>query len=111
MKNPVKKLEELVTIKVIKIGINTMAEKLDTPLEQGQLVTGVVKRGIPPYLAWAFATLLGVVFEALQTADISLLFSDPKSLLKMIAIAALSKLLMRMQKPGSTVVVLDKEVK
>lgn len=111
MKNPVTKVKEVVTVKIMKIGINNMAEKLDTPEEQTQLVTGTIKKGIPPSIAWAFAIFLGVVLEALQTADLSLLFSDPKSLGKMLAIAVLSKLLMRMQQPGSTVVVLDKGTK
>src|SRR6187549_3177992 len=102
MWNPVSRIKKAVTLKLIRIGINTMAAEIDTPEEQQKIVTGIVRKGIPPFIAWALSLLIGVIAETLQTADISLLFTEPKTFGKIFLWMVLSKLLMKMPQPGAT---------
>lgn len=88
----------------IRRKFNKAIEPYDTERERNEIMETQIKRGMPEWMASGLSVLLGVIISALQTTDVSLLFTDPKAFGKMLLIAIVSRLLMQLQKPGTIVV-------
>lgn len=88
---------------LVKKEIGRVLAPYDTKEEMDKIMEEQVQKGIPPWLANIGAVVLSAVVITLQTSDINLAMTDPKTYLKWLVVAVITRLLAQMQPPGTVV--------
>lgn len=100
MWNPIK----YVKTKFLKDARDKILAPIDTKEERDKMVAEVVtKKGLPEWAASGLSLVLAVLLEAMQSVDVSLILTDPKTFGKVLLSAVAARLLMQLQKPGTVV--------